>query len=168
MQHRSTQQGITLITCMIVLVIITLLGLASIEDSTLEEKMAGNLRNRNLAFQLAESALRQGETYILTVSSLPDFDGTGGHYQAMGDVLHDFPAASWSSASARQYTGADVASLQTAEMPLYIIEQLKAEAPGADTEAGTAIDDERFYRITARAVGGNSSAEVILQSIVKR
>jgi len=34
--------------------------------TSLEEKMAGNMRDRNLAFQAAESALKLGETAVIT------------------------------------------------------------------------------------------------------
>jgi type IV pilus assembly protein PilX len=162
----STQRGITLITCMIMLIILTLLGLASIEDTSLEEKMAGNMRSRNLAFQAAESALRQGENYILSVDPVPAFDGTGGFYPEMDSVLTAM-AASWGISSAvRSYAGETLDNL--AAQPVYIIENVDALFQSTSIDATNALENRSFFRVTARALGGTATTEVILQSIVKR
>ena len=55
------QHGATLIVVLILLLIMTLLGLAVLRGTTLEERMTANMYDRSLGFQAAESALRQGE-----------------------------------------------------------------------------------------------------------
>jgi len=55
------QRGATLIVVLILLLIMTLLGLAVLRGTTLEERMTANMYDRSLGFQAAESALRQGE-----------------------------------------------------------------------------------------------------------
>jgi type IV pilus assembly protein PilX len=55
------QKGFVLITALIFLVILTLLGISSMQASTLQERMAGNLSDRNIALQAAELALRDAE-----------------------------------------------------------------------------------------------------------
>lgn len=57
----SREHGFVLATVLIFLVILTLLGLAAMRDSTMQERMAGNQRDRNLALQAAELALRDAE-----------------------------------------------------------------------------------------------------------
>ncbi|MCX7100437.1 MAG: PilX N-terminal domain-containing pilus assembly protein, partial [Methylobacter sp.] len=52
------QSGAVLIISLIMLLLLTLIGTTAMQTSTLEEKMAGNLRDRDIAFQAAESALR--------------------------------------------------------------------------------------------------------------
>ena len=42
----------------------TLLGVSSMSTSNLEEKMSGNSRDREIAFQAAESALREAERIV--------------------------------------------------------------------------------------------------------
>lgn len=49
---------------LVMLLLLTIIMLAAMRVTSLEEKMAGNLRNQNIAFQAAESALREGETRI--------------------------------------------------------------------------------------------------------
>jgi type IV pilus assembly protein PilX len=55
------QRGAILVLALMFLVLLTIIGVSSISGVTLEEKMAGNLRNQNMAFQAAESALRDAE-----------------------------------------------------------------------------------------------------------
>ena len=62
--HGNRQKGAALVTSLIILLMLTLMGVAAMQTTTLEEKMAGNLRNENLAFQAAEAALRAGEAYL--------------------------------------------------------------------------------------------------------
>ena len=55
------QQGAILIIALLFLVLLTIIGVSSISGVALEEKMASNLREQNVAFQAAESALRDAE-----------------------------------------------------------------------------------------------------------
>jgi type IV pilus assembly protein PilX len=58
------QSGAVLIISLVILLLLTLIGASSIQTSNLEEKMAGNLRDRDFAFQAAESALIDAETKV--------------------------------------------------------------------------------------------------------
>ncbi|MEZ5581870.1 MAG: PilX N-terminal domain-containing pilus assembly protein [Candidatus Competibacteraceae bacterium] len=62
------QQGAALITALIILLIITVLGVAGLSDSTQQETMVGNAMFRQMAFQATETTLRDGED---TVENLP-------------------------------------------------------------------------------------------------
>lgn len=70
----SRQSGISLLAVMLLLIIMTLLGLAMLRSSLLEERMSANLYDRSLAFQQAESALREAEARIRAVVAT---DGMG-------------------------------------------------------------------------------------------
>tara|TARA_R110001583_G_scaffold42202_9_gene134197 strand:+ start:2314 stop:2790 length:477 start_codon:yes stop_codon:yes gene_type:complete len=155
------QKGITLIICMIVLLVVTLLGLSSIRDTSLEEKMAGNMKNRNVAFQAAESALREGEAFV---RSEPKFDGSvAGLYPQMTSVW-PMSAASWGVGSAvKSYSGT---LSGVTSPPVYIIEQMEPDI-SPSIRSGQEVN-KPFYRITARAVGSTDTAVVILQTIYRR
>ena len=56
--------GVALLVSLLMLLTITLLALAGLRDAVLQEHMSGNLHARGLAFQAAESALRDGEDAI--------------------------------------------------------------------------------------------------------
>ena len=68
------QAGIVLPIVLVFLVIMTLLGVTAIRNVTLEEKMAGNSRYQQLAFQAGEAALRSCESDILSTSTGKFFD----------------------------------------------------------------------------------------------
>ena len=56
-----TQAGASLLVVLILLLVMTLLGLAALRGTLLQERMSANLLDRNLNFQAAEAALREGE-----------------------------------------------------------------------------------------------------------
>lgn len=65
------QGGMVLLVSLIFLLLLTLLGISSMQNATLQEKMAGSVVVRNQSFQLAESALRLGESAIKAGTVLP-------------------------------------------------------------------------------------------------
>lgn len=56
------QNGSVLIVALIMLLLLTIIGLASIRGTSLQENMASNLRDSSIAFMDAETALREGQT----------------------------------------------------------------------------------------------------------
>lgn len=69
------QAGITLITSLIILAVITILGLTMMNTATMGERMSGNWQDRKRAYQAAEMALRDAENYLLaTIPGLAGFD----------------------------------------------------------------------------------------------
>lgn len=69
--HR--QRGATLLISLILLLIITVLAISSMREVTLEERIVGNLRDQQAAFNGAESALREGEVRLAaSISSSPN------------------------------------------------------------------------------------------------
>lgn len=55
------QTGAALVTGLIFLVVLTMIGITAARMSTLEERMSGNMRDRAVAMQAAELALRDAE-----------------------------------------------------------------------------------------------------------
>ena len=64
------QGGAILFVGLILMVVLTLLAFTALRTATMQERMAGNVRDRGIAFQAAESALRAAEKY-LSLSSTP-------------------------------------------------------------------------------------------------
>jgi type IV pilus assembly protein PilX len=165
-RYRATQRGAVLVVGLVILLVMTLIGVTAMRATGLEEKMAGNMRDRNLAFQAAESGLRAGEAF-LTIAVLPLFDGTNGLYQPTSVPPERWDAINWNaSANVKSYTVGTLSSV--ASQPAYIIEELPP-VPGTtgSLEAGVA-EQQQFYRVTARGVGGTANAVVMLQSVFKR
>lgn len=169
--RRHTQRGAVLIVSMLLLMIMTLIGVTAMRSTSLEEKMVGNTRDLQLAFNAAEGALRKSEE-LLRVVNLPDFldyDGTntGGYYNADSTI--------WTKISWKVVDGEIVdcgssslgGDLGVSAQPTCYLEELPAVKAGADLEAGTALT-QNMYRITARAQGGTTTSEVILQETFRR
>ena len=79
-QHSQqiSQQGSVLIISLVIMVVLTILGVSGMKTTILEEKMAGNMRDSQLAFQAAEATLKQAEQYIeQNVVSISSFDNDG-------------------------------------------------------------------------------------------
>ena len=62
----SSAKGFVLVTALLFLLVLTMLGISSLQGSTFQERMAGNLRDRNLALQAAELALRDAARDLAT------------------------------------------------------------------------------------------------------
>ncbi|MFJ4145420.1 PilX N-terminal domain-containing pilus assembly protein [Pseudomonas sp. NPDC089734] len=63
----ARQGGMVLLVSLVFLLLLTLLGISSMQNATLQEKMAGSVAVRNQSFQKAEAALRLGESAIQVV-----------------------------------------------------------------------------------------------------
>jgi type IV pilus assembly protein PilX len=61
-----------LLVSLIMLLLLTMIGISSMQNATLQEKMSGSVMNRNQSFQVAEASLRVGENVVSASSySLP-------------------------------------------------------------------------------------------------
>jgi type IV pilus assembly protein PilX len=58
------QSGTALFISLVILVIMTILGLSSMSNTVLETKMATNAQQRQIAYQAAEKALREAESWL--------------------------------------------------------------------------------------------------------
>lgn len=102
MSHRS-ERGAVLLVSLVMLLLLTLIGLAGMRMAQLEERMAGNLRDRQLAFQAAEAALRAGEQAALELhrrrvagASAYDTDGTlGGFAEGVARPVYRLQFLRW-------------------------------------------------------------------------
>ncbi|WP_279486130.1 pilus assembly PilX family protein [Aeromonas veronii] len=74
------QQGMALVISLIFLVMVSLLGMASMRGAQLQEKMAGNQKEALQALQAAEAGLRAAERYIEAGNSGP-YDNSAGLYE---------------------------------------------------------------------------------------
>ncbi len=69
----KSQRGVVLIVSLVFLLLLTLLATSSMQNATLQEKVAGSLKLRNASFQRAEAVLRTAEANVLTPGfSLPE------------------------------------------------------------------------------------------------
>lgn len=168
-----SQAGSALIVSLLILIVLTVLGLAAMSTNSLEQKMAGNARQSDLAFQATESALRDGEI-DLTTNNPTAYDSacTIGLCLPSTTGTPVWQTVNW-SANARgygSYTGA--AALTGVPQPAYIIEKMPpAVTPGCNLGQTGSYDNTgcttQLFRITARGTGPDGSAVAELQETYK-
>jgi type IV pilus assembly protein PilX len=158
------QRGAVLVVALVFLLVSTVLGVTAMSSTNLQERMAGNLRDSNLAFQAAESALRDGETF-LQQATLPAFAGAGGLLPRQNDSgrIEFWNAHDWAGNSR---AGTVIAGV--ADVPRYVIEELPPVPIAGGSVRFGALPDVRFYRVTARGIGGTNDAVNLLQSNYQR
>lgn len=66
------QSGAALPVALVMLLISTIVGLASIRSTTIQTKMSANMYDRSLAYQGAEAALREAEEKIINSNNYTD------------------------------------------------------------------------------------------------
>lgn len=122
--------GMALVAALIFLLVLTILGVASMSGAHLQEKMAGNLQEQTIAFQAAETGLKAGEDWIFGLISKPDFpNNKNGLYLPSTDGTPQWDKVDWNGSSVVAYPnvpGATVAGtkLDVAKQPRYIVEDL--------------------------------------------
>lgn len=72
MQCPSAQSGAVLVVALILLLVLTFIGVSTMESTGMEMKMANQNRERLIAMQAAEAGLREAETYIEDVGFSED------------------------------------------------------------------------------------------------
>ncbi len=160
------QQGAALIISLIVLLVLTILGVQSMQTSVLEERMAGNFKDKRQAFEAAEAGLKAAEAFINLQTAPPVADANGSNGVYSFGAANVRSSSFWSNVSTQNSFGG------LAEGPRYVIEERGQQAGSGQSrnaEIGaitkTSFNGSSYgYRITARGVGGTTNAVVILQS----
>ncbi len=172
------QAGLVLPMVLIFLVIMMFLGTAAIRNVTLEEKMSGNLRGRNLAFQAAEQALRFCEKTVLqntaTAVGLP-INAEGPITTAGADKGKNYwevqtmwdPANKVSMEIPKSVGEAAKGAPALAGRPQCIVESSDGyifNSVGSHQQQIESGDAKRQFRITSRGFGLDLNTMVQLQS----
>jgi type IV pilus assembly protein PilX len=179
---RSLQRGVALPVALVLLVVVTLVGFAAIRETILQQKMAANFYDREIAFQANEAAVRQAEAAIRNATStVPagflDCSPTSGNV-CQADPFNDakVPASAISEVPTTLFDGGTL----VAGKPQYIVQYMGNFAipiPNVKQISGCSgylpcnnTHTADFYRITARSgpadVGGRAS--VVLQSVFRK
>lgn len=164
------QRGVALVVALLMLLVLTLIGLAAARSTVLESKMTSNHQDHERAFQAAEAALIDGQHQLALGNICSVLDNTNGCYAppspaSIGDSSR-WESVDWSASADESIAfSGSISSLQL--QPRYFVQQLPPEpAPGQNlgqAEYGN-IPPLQFLQVTAEATGGTDPGEVILQS----
>jgi len=166
----ASQRGATLLSTLMLLSACMLLGAATANMSLMNEKVARNSRNHEIAFQAAEAALADAVLDLHTTrghtSAFPDQAGVCSNGLCLSDGLPAWTlpdlnskTITYGSTSARRFAhGKDTLTTQP---PRYLIELLRMARPGQPKDSPPLLR----YRITAIGYGPQPHNRVVLQTI---
>ncbi len=152
----NKQRGASLLIALIFLVIMAMLSVTLANVSRLEENMAGNTRDRDLALQAAEASLRDAELRL----AIPLFRATL------------FPAFNAVNLNTQQYWEncftVGVVPCAVTYQPLTNLPTVGAgkvaQQPRFIIQRKPNVGVTEIYRVTSRAVGGSTDTVVVLQA----
>ncbi len=144
------QKGVVLVVALMFMLVMSIVGVTAMQSTIIQERMAGNARDRNLAFQAAEAALRAGEDALLggapaAATALADPSGWDGETPTQTGSVEDFDRP------------------QVPHDPVYYAD------PPRQVRVGITLPPQwRYsYPVTARGEGGTHTAVVVLQSVLE-
>ncbi|HCS45492.1 MAG TPA: pilus assembly protein PilX [Pseudomonas sp.] len=143
------QRGMALLVSLVFLLLLTLIGISSMQNATLQEKMAGSVTLRNQSFQTAEAALRIGESAVqLATYALPVCSGTG-QCAPPGESL-TITGAGFNSTSGVTWIAAGGG--------FYGVQNIGTVYDAVTVPSNTPAT---LYRVTAVAIAGNNVRTVV-------
>lgn len=171
----ARQGGAILIFCLVFLLVLTMMGVTSMESAVLEERMAGNMQDQNAAFQSAETSLQAAEAWLMAQRFWPEssVDGSTTVWERDAtdpddsDFLYwwqdaDRDDTAWWEDNAIAVDGVEGVATE----PRYVIEELSEISTGQSIAIGSGQESRVrvFHRVTARGTGVGDTAVVQLQS----
>ncbi|MHC8353024.1 pilus assembly PilX family protein [Pseudomonas sp. RT4P38] len=143
-----SQRGMALLISLVFLLLLTLIGLSSMQNATLQEKMAASVTLRNQSFQGAEAALRIGESAVqLDTYALPVCSGTS----------QCAPPAEASALTAAGFNSTSGVTWIAAANGFYGVQNIGATLNAVNVPSNTSAT---LYRVTAVGIVGNSRSVV--------
>jgi len=142
------QRGMALLVSLVFLLLLTLIGLSSMQNATLQEKMAGSVSLRNQSFQGAEAALRVGESAVqLDSYSLAVCNGTS----------QCAPPAESSTVKVAGFNSTSGVTWIASGTGFYGVQNIGTTLTAVNVPSNTSAT---LYRVTAVGIAGNSRSVV--------
>ncbi len=175
------QRGVALVVALVLLVVVTLVGLAAIRGTTMQQQMTSNFYDREIGFQAAEAGLRDGEAWVTNsanaATARANRDCTA--QQCVADPF-DLPQGTLTPLLHNVATSTFDAGALGSGQPQYVVEFMGAcnidggnfKFTNDENGDGTPplVSAGTCYRVTARSnpnATTNERSNVILQSIVR-
>ena len=165
------QRGAILVVSLLLLLVLTIIGVSSMQGTALEESMSYATRDRTVALQSAEAALREAETWVEGIASPAALTGSNGLYRRADTIPYYNTPATWLPANNTNYvtatapTGSNTAKYIVKETGLIPGVKGSMNLTGYGENKGSG--DVTTFQVTSRGTGGaalETGAEVILRS----
>lgn len=173
-------RGMALIVSLVILVALTLIALAAMQNTALEERMAGSLRAENVAFQAAEGALREAEGWLNAQSTQPIASASGSNPDVWATDADALSTTDWWktwdwAGKAFQLKAAGLFKLYegdtgglTSSAPSYVIQERELVKDSLNLGQQQDLAGRQFYEITAQGLDAGGRGEVLLRSTYAR
>ena len=173
------ERGSVLVISLVILLVLTLLGIGGMSTTIMQEKMVGNTRERERAFQATEAALRDAEDDIqinieLETPFRPNCSGGYCEPASSGpDVWENSSLVDWDSGANVIEYGSETATGAIVEgvgrQPGYIVERLQVVSVGESLiSSAPPSSGNQWYRITAQGYGRTQNARAMAQSVYRK
>ncbi len=171
----SATRGMALFISLVLLLVLTILGVSAVQTTSLETRMARNEHDLLLAFQSAESALRDAEALLDTITSTAVFTSSGNNglwaMPPVGAPNRWDDVNIWATGS--REAGTSVGDGVRTRPRFFIehiatIEREENAYQIDDPYSLVATDRVEMFRITAVGTGGTDRARVMLQTTYGR
>ena len=178
-QRGSRQRGVVLVISLMMLLVLTLIGLAATRGTALEQRMTANQNDREVAFEAAEAALRYGEG-TLSAPTTPSYTANtaGAYYKSTmtttgANAQVWWNPSFWSGAGNMGTYGGGIQPTPYSAPQYYVVEYNAATAAQTQTTGqslGQGAQDkfQTIFYIYARGVGVTGNTSVILQSVFRQ
>jgi type IV pilus assembly protein PilX len=167
------ERGVVMYVCLIMLMVLSLIAISSANNSIVEERMVGNMRNDQLARLAAESALNEARQRVLASSAEFGADQVCAHLACFVRPAGLSPADLMRTAAAQAAATTfrvDMKNLQLedgnarlAASPVYLIEDAGVAPPGKATPP---TPNPHQFRITARGFGGDLQYDQTIEKTI--
>ncbi|MGD9591939.1 MAG: PilX N-terminal domain-containing pilus assembly protein [Candidatus Berkiella sp.] len=161
------QQGVVLITGLIFLLVLTLIGISTMGNSAITERMTQNFRDTSSAFEAAEAALADGEYWLRTQTNP----------SVAVSTCSTPPCKIWSYNASTNFAQLSDSWWQTqaipfssslygvSSQPVYMMEQYTFVPYDLSPDSVSKGRGYYYYRVTAKGVGATSTSRAIIQSM---
>lgn len=156
---------------LVILVVLTLLGMAAMSGNLLQQKMAYGAAQTNLAFQSAESALAAGEFWLESQVDRPvaascDVDCPAGTTVRRASEPETSPIIRDQGWWLQQGIVPVQVKADVGEPPRYVIEELGRGSGASIVLGGPKSVTLWYYRVTARGTGSQADGPpALVQSV---
>jgi len=157
---QARQRGVVLVISLLMLLVLTVLGLAATRSTALEERMTANQNDKEVAFQSAEAALRYGEG-LLSAASQPTFSANANGAYTLSTMA--------STVNPLILTGTGTGENSNQPSRYYIVyndnPNVSSSAVGSTLSTDQQLVTKNVYYIYARGWGVTQGTYVTLEAI---
>jgi len=155
------ERGAILVSALLMLLVLTVIGVSVMQITRMQERMAGNTRDLNLAFQGAEAGLRDAEQTLWGAATIIPCNAPACvRPRGILPVLNNQPVAWWNAQSQEYGDDGDQDIEELDADPQFIVEELVLVGPLVVDDPGGRM----FYQVTSRSTGASGATNTVLQT----